>query len=331
MLLLIDSFAHFLVDALCAATLFGPAAATGDIALLILVYNTLAFSTQCLVGLAADHFGGHPYSAAFSMLLVILGFVLPLPALLRVILVGLGNSVFHVAGGAMTLLESNGRAGKLGVFVAPGCIGLTLGTLYPNAGYVFAVLLLICAVAVIPASIKFLAAEHELKLSSEKHSLPLLAPLLLTCSVMVRAIGGSAVSFPWNTSDLFTIIMTLCIFAGKTAGGYVCDSLGVKRASLLSVPVAAVLIAFCSKFMLPSLIGQFALNLTMPITLWLLYKAMPDSPAFAFGLAASALWPGTIIGKLLTLTGPALWFCVLLSFVFGLCAILYSNKKLLKE
>ena len=39
--------------------------------------------------------------------------------------------------------------------------------------------------------------------------------------------------------------------------------------------------------------GQFLLNLTMPVTLWLLYLAMPDSPGFAFGLAASALWPGT--------------------------------------
>jgi len=28
----------------------------------------------------------------------------------------------------------------------------------------------------------------------------------------------------------------------------------------------------------PSLAGQFALNLTMPITLWLLYRAMPDAP-----------------------------------------------------
>ena len=78
--------------------------------------------------------------------------------------------------------------------------------------------------------------------------------------------------------------------------------------------------------MIPSLLGQFLLNLTMPVTLWLLYRAMPGEPGFAFGLAASALWPGTIAGMLFQLTGPALWVCVIVSFVFGLFAILYSTK-----
>ena len=54
MLLLLDSAAHLLVDGLCAATLFGPLGGSENLGLLILLYNTLAFSTQCLVGLIAD-------------------------------------------------------------------------------------------------------------------------------------------------------------------------------------------------------------------------------------------------------------------------------------
>ena len=69
----------------------------------------------------------------------------------------------------------------------------------------------------------------------------------------------------------------------------------------------------------------------MPVTLWLLYRAMPDFPGFAFGLAASALWPGTIAGRLMHLTGPLLWLCVIVSFVFGLGAILWSERKMIRK
>lgn len=333
MLLLIDSAAHFLVDGLCAAILFGPVAAYGDISVLILLYNTLAFSSQCLVGLAADKLGRHNYAASVSMLCIVMGFVLPIPALFRVLLAGIGNSIFHVAGGTMTLLESRGKAGELGVFVAPGCIGLTLGTLYPGLGVWFAAGLVLCALAVLFAGRSYSKNGSLLdnNISAAGEALPIVIPALLTCAVGVRAVGGCAVSFPWKTGSALTILMTLLIFAGKTAGGFICDRLGPKKTAWLSIPAAALLIAFFSGYMLPSLAGQFALNLSMPVTLWLIYRAMPDSPAFAFGLAASALWPGTIIGQLMKLTGPALWFCVIISFVFGLWAILFSSSRIDKK
>jgi hypothetical protein len=147
-------------------------------------------------------------------------------------------------------------------------------------------------------------------------------------AVAARAVGGSAVSFPWKTGPALALAMVGFVFAGKAAGGYLCDRLGAKRTALLSLPAAAVLIAFCSAWMLPALAGQFLLNLTMPVTLWLIYRAMPDSPGLAFGLAASALWPGAIAGGLFRLTGPALWLCVLVTFLSGLLSILYSDKKI---
>ena len=54
MLLFLHSLSHLLVDAACAATLFGPVRELGDLSSLLLLYNTLAFSAQCLAGLAAD-------------------------------------------------------------------------------------------------------------------------------------------------------------------------------------------------------------------------------------------------------------------------------------
>ena len=329
MLLLLNSLAHLLVDGLCAATVFGPVAAAGDISGLVLLYNTLAFSTQCLVGLAADRIGRHGPAAAAAMALVVLGFALPVPPWLRICLVGGGNSLFHVAGGVMVMERSGGKAGPLGVFVAPGAVGLTLGTLWPVLGTAFAILLGCCAIAVAP--LEKASPREELPAGRSETGVSLAVPLLLTLAVAVRAVGGTAVTFPWKTGAAMALVTTLCVFGGKTAGGFLCDRLGAGKTALVSVVPAAALIAFCSAWAGPSLAGQLLLNLTMPVTLWLLYRAMPDSPGFAFGLAASALWPGTIAGQLMHLTGPLLWLCVIVSFVFGLGAILRAERELTRK
>lgn len=322
MLLPLNSVSHLLVDALCAATVFGPCAAAGELAVPILVYNTLAFSSQCFVGLAADRLRRHAAAASAAMLLIAAGFALPLPVMARIICIGAGNSVFHVAAGAMTLERSRGRAGRLGVFVAPGAVGLALGTLWPGLGALFAVLLVICAIAVIPVEKR----SERLPCAPAERETGLIIPVLLTLAVAVRALGGAVVSFPWKNGTALALLTVACVFAGKTAGGFACDRFGARRMALFSVLPAALLIAFGASWTAPSLLGQFALNLTMPVTLWLLYRAMPEAPGFAFGLAASALWPGTVTGQLLTLTGTALWACVLAAFLFGLCAILYAER-----
>ena len=139
--LCLNAASHLLVDGLCAATVFGKLADAADLPMLILLYNTLAFSTQCLVGLAADRLKSDQIAASVSMLCIVLGYALPIPGWLRVGLIGLGNSVFHVAGGRMTLLQSDGKAWPLGVFVSPGAVGLTLG-ITPSLGLLSHIILI---------------------------------------------------------------------------------------------------------------------------------------------------------------------------------------------
>lgn len=322
--LMINAVAHLLVDGVCAATLLGRLSDAPSAYGLILLYNTLAFSTQGFVGLAADRLRRHATGGCAAMLMVAAGFWLPLDPWVRVAVIGLGNSAFHVAGGVMTLSESGGRADRLGVFVAPGAVGLTLGTLWPGLGHALAAGLVICAAALALCHGRTVSAAPARSEGSDEAAIPVIA--LLTLSVAVRAVGGTAVNFPWNTGSLTALLLTLSVFAGKCAGGFVCDGLGVRRTAWASILPAALLTAFGTRWLAPSLLGQYALNLTMPVTLWLLYRAMPNSPGFAFGLAASALWPGTLAGRLMKLTGPALWLCVIVSFAFGLAAILYADK-----
>ena len=320
---------HLLVDGLCAAVVFGLTGSGELLAGGIFLYNTLAFACQSLTGLLADRIRRHREGLALSFGLLALGALLPVPVMARIVLIGLGNCLFHVAGGALTLERNHGKAGPLGVFVAPGAYGILLGTLFPSLRLFFAAALCLAALVLFPLSAACGVMDPDRAGKREKagggKGDVLAASLFLTGAVAVRALGGSVVSFPWKQGAFLSFLMVTCVFAGKMAGGFLCDRAGARRAAWLSVPAAALLIAFGSSRMLPSLAGQFLLNLTMPITLWLLYRLMPDMPGYAFGLAAAALWPGAIAGRFLTLTGPARWIFVLACFLFGLWAILRAG------
>lgn len=318
---------HLLVDGVCAATLFGCCAAVPEFTQLVLLYNTLAFSTQCLVGLLTDRCRAYHFLTALSAVPVSLGFLLPLPPLLRVIFVGLGNSLFHVSGGTETLLASGKKAWPLGMFVAPGAVGLALGRLFPAAGTYFAAALLLCAVCLV-----FLKKREYPKAADAVpagRNYAVAAVLLL--AVAVRAFGGTAVPAPWNAGTAAAILLSVTVCAGKMAGGFVFDRLGAEKTALLSVIPAALLIVFCTGSMAFSLAGQLLLNLTMPVTLCLLYRLLPDSPGFAFGLAASALWPGTLAGQMLIARGETAKALPLACFALGLAAILLGAKYLKKD
>ena len=334
MIAVLNAISHFLVDAVCLATLFGAAANGVEMFTYILIYDTLAISTQCLVGLWTDHTGLSRRLEGPSMLLVAFGYLLPLPVACKVLMIGIGNSFFHVCGGTVTLERGEGKAAPLGVFVAPGAIGVAIGRAWPACGKLLAGALFVCAWIIKWVYEKEKREAGAKPLQERRPSpqpnakFPMAAVVLLTIAVAVRAVGGSAVSFSWKTGAVQALVLSIFVFAGKTAGGFICDRLGAVRTAWISIPAAAVLTAFAASSMGLSLLGQFLLNLSMPVTLWLLYKLMPDEPGFAFGLAASALWPGTIAGMLITLTGPAQWVCVLLCFAAGLWAVVYAVRTL---
>lgn len=324
-LLIVNAAAHLLTDAVCAAALFGFAADSGHLAEAVLLYNTLAFSTQCVVGLVTDGTVKRPERLAGAALLAVsLGYFLPLPWVFRICAVGLGNSLFHVAAGTVTLETSAGKAAPLGIFVAPGAVGLALGTLFPAWGNILAGLALILS----GIMLRYPAPREPKRPDAPAGKTPWAAAAALLLAVAVRAVGGAAADFPWKTGAETGLLLAGFVAAGKATGGWLCDRKGAGTAAWLSLPAAALLIALCARWAVPALAGQFLLNLTMPVTLWLLYRAMPDAPGFAFGLAASALWPGALLGQYIRLTGVWQIGLLLLCFLSGLAAILYARRKI---
>ncbi|MCF0150121.1 MAG: hypothetical protein HUJ80_01765 [Firmicutes bacterium] len=326
-ILMSSAISHFLVDAVCVAALF---CHKSDSAFYngVLLYNTLAFTGQAVTGLFADRSRDPLWLAVSGMLLCSLCAVLPLGIYVCAAGLGIGNNLFHVGGGCHVLRSSRDKAAPLGIFVAPGALGVALGTWIPSAAPWFA------AASSVPAVLLLIAVKKEtqpLQKPSQKAQAPTVLPVaLLLASVAVRAIGGSAVSFSWKAGPQQALILAFFVFAGKFLGGFLCDRLGPAKTAWLSILPAAFLTAFFQSRMVLSLAGQWLLNLTMPVTLYLLARLLESRPAAAFGIAAAALWPGTLAGQLIgSYENNA--FLIMAAFLFGWLAILYTTCILRKE
>ena len=335
--LILLSLSHLLVDGICAATLLADKSVR-NLGVAILLYNTLAFSTQCLTGMLPDRFGRGRQLVLLSALMLGLGAQQFLPLMVRAAVLGLGNSLFHVSGGYLTL-KSSQTLGPLGIFVAPGAVGLFLGGAWPALRVPMAALFLILA------GVLVLIGKEEMTADRPKEGIgparaakdrvlskpPLLLVAFLLLAIAARAIGGSAITFPWKEGLLPEIFLVAAVFLGKSMGGLLADRFGIRPIAFLSVGLAAVLLALGGQWMAPSLLGQWALNLSMPLTLYLLYRLYPDYPGFAFGLAASALWPGVIMGNMIEPRG--IWAGILAAAAFlpGLAAILITERRVHHE
>ena len=133
---------HFLVDGLCALAMFGIFLPGGRGIYPMLIYNFCAFALQMPMGVLLDALnekekGGRKknfalFAAAAGVVCTVAGLAAG-PAVL-----GTGNALFHVGGGVGTIQEDNEKNWKgrgLGVFVAPGALGLYLGTLAAKQGF----------------------------------------------------------------------------------------------------------------------------------------------------------------------------------------------------
>ena len=130
------SLAHMLEDFLCGYTVFGYLVTFHHPAFVFLWYNFFAFAMQLPLGSLIDVWMQKTDRKLQPGIIFSLGglilTLLHVQSSLAVYLLGMGNCLFHVGGGVITIKEDdrNSYHGKgLGVFVAPGAIGLYAGAL----------------------------------------------------------------------------------------------------------------------------------------------------------------------------------------------------------
>lgn len=315
------SILHMLVDGVCAFAMFGNFVRQEQGYLYILLYNFCAFALQMPFGAALDILSvknGKRVSFAAAVLGV--AFTL-IGAVTHPVILGIGNALFHIGGGVGTIREDGGKGWRgrgLGVFVAPGALGLYLGTQLAGNGagtqWLWGACVCMTAVCVGAGCVLWRsgpqgaawdsaasnsaasnratadsAAADKPVFGSPESVVPLAACLFLV--VVLRSYIGMAVAFPWKTTVFAAVLSTLAVVFGKVAGGFAAARFGYLKTAVVSLTAAAVFYLF-SGFLPAGLAALFLFNMTMPITLYLLIRRLARRPGFSFGLLTFGLFLG---------------------------------------
>ena len=307
---------HFVVDFACVSTMLcAVSRVLGEsgqgsmevVALSILLYDIVAFTLQLPIGIALDQLDKNSYAALLSYASVGAGVVLSLVpiALLEwpaILLLAIGNALFHSAGGLSVLNISQKHAGPSGIFIATGAIGVFLGTQSAQMGrlqiaFSLLVLLFLCALItlVVQKVNKKYWNVHNVSFDIPRFSSnTLLAIALLSLVVALRSYVGMVMAFPWKSEMLLLALSILGVFAGKALGGVVADRIGFRTTAIFSLIVAATLFVPSWEIPVMGLLGVFFFNFTMSITLASLANILPNAKGTAFGLASFSLAVGAL-------------------------------------
>lgn len=316
------SLLHFFVDGICACGVMMMShqiASDFEANGIIVLYNVLAFGTQPLTGRWVDKNGVCPQGLKLAIVLLIGGaLVSSIPisqtifiAALGSVLLGMGNSFFHVYGGKYLAVVSHNDIRVMGVFVSTGAVGLAIGLGFSSQMLLVAFLLTFLIVSYLhlhnalgqETNIK--TTPSPFKLTSEQ-PLTTIPILFLSCLMLVvsgRAfIGESVPSLRWGLqlmgSPWVMIIVSVIVMAGKATGGFISRWWGVRNVFYVSMLLGGTSFLMCpwhDEFVLATL---FLINLSMPCTLYWAIKAVPEREGWGFGLLAMALLPGFLLGVL---------------------------------
>ena len=294
MITAIYSILHFLVDGVCAfamATAFANASYEK-----FLIYNFCAFALQMPIGTVLDGMSIRT-GKNYSKVTAVMGVVITLAgAFINPAILGIGNALFHVGAGVSVIREDYGhkwRGQAFGIFVAPGALGLFAGAQLATQGYGTGFWVITTLVMLIFSAGAWKVEPKQLQFVDNSETKNGSIGLLIFCFVIVvlRSYVGLAVEMPWKTTFLASMIGVFAVVLGKMTGGIVAANVGYWKTMSISLGAGAV--AYCfSSHMVPGVVALFLLNMTMPITLYLLVDNWRRLPGFSFGLLTFGLFLG---------------------------------------
>lgn len=115
-----------------------------DSFLFISIYAILGFGGQLPVGFWLDKQKDISLFAKLSVALLPLSLLFFFVSIeVAIICSGMASAFVHVTGGTICLQVHENKSGPLGLFTAPGVLGLTIGSLLGEAGYALPVVLIL--------------------------------------------------------------------------------------------------------------------------------------------------------------------------------------------
>jgi FSR family fosmidomycin resistance protein-like MFS transporter len=292
------AYAGVLFSAYSSGTL-----STEVVTYLFITYNLLAFGLQVFAGFLTDYLKAPRFTALTGLIITGISTVVLLPfPVAAVVLAGIGNALFHVGGGVISLNLTPQKATAPGIFVAPGALGLMAGTLLGKNGDFIAwpfllVIVVLCAMIFLVKKPAMYREQPQTILEHGAMNIWLKAEYIIFMVlfvIAVRSLVGFAVSFPWKTDITLLVFLTLAIALGKGLGGFLADRFGWTKVTIGSLLVSIPLLNLGADVPVLGMTGMFLFNITMPVTLVLVSNMLPGRPGTAFGLACMALVLGTL-------------------------------------
>jgi hypothetical protein len=262
-----------------------------------LLYNILAFGGQYFMALLMDRYGALKNflmaATAGNLLAVLLFPFLPFAALG---IAGMASAVYHVAGG-IACAEKD-KAGPVGLFAAPGIIGLTVaGYLTWQKVDVFPFLIAVCILFIVLLYLCRMQTEANVKNIATK---PAIEPphghdLFMIVLLAVIALRSAL----WNLGQIvhdgnyyWLLAIAVSAAAGKVAGGWLSDRVGWKLYSLSSLLLSLPFLTIFKEEIILFCIGISLLQSAIPANTMLIIRYVKGSRskgiAHSFGTAIIA-------------------------------------------
>ena len=296
---------HFLVDSLCICCLYLLLPSYEGIGLVevFLTYNIVAFMTQPITGLWVDRIRNRHWVLLLSIVLLILAVgiasFLPSTSYLLPLLLGFGNSLFHVWGGKQTVALMGNDLRALGVFVSTGAFGLAVGFVFCSWTLLYLLLIALCLLALFASQDTKVESRSMSPASSENSEYSLnvvwLSVALLMAVVMFRSYVGQNFSSAIVKTPTLILVIGGIAMLGKMAGGWLAKGWGIVPSMVVVLLVVLAAMLFRQSGLAALLVGIFAINCTMAVTLWLANIVLKGREGLAFGLLAAALIPGWLL------------------------------------
>lgn len=329
------TLSHFCVDFLCVLILYGTFSHLSSAVYAFLTYHILGFGLQPLAGYFNDSHLKLSAGALGSLLVLIACIFTLLNSWIAVILAGIGNALFHVGGGYVSLHHGTNKLNFGGIFVAGGALGVALGTILGKAIPLWA----IAIIGIIIGGISLIiSAKNDISVTEKmtptcftlvRTNLNLTLVLIITIfSIIIRGYAGLILPLDWKTQLWMSLITAMVMTLGKGLGGFLADRFGARKVCFIAL-LLAIPCVWCSNIMVISLIGIFLLNVPMSVTLAILCQCFPNNTGFAFGLAPLGLFIGYILALFAIPSGFSAK--ILISFLYIISAgmiyfILKGNK-----
>ena len=327
------SFTHLAVDAACAFLLLGVLELNDFLILSLLLYNATAFVLQAPFGYLIDKILNPKLATIIGIVLIAVSFFFWNVLFAALIIVSIGNALFHVGGGSLVLSLKNKRATFSGLFVAPGGIGLALGTLLSVLPINIDFMLFPITLFILGLTLCFVKTP-EFNRTSEKERISnyrILIIILIMLPIAIRSLIGLSLEFPWKENQSLFLILAAALALGKVSGGILADRYGLIKVGVGGLLISTPLLAFFPTIPALGILGAFLFNFTMPVTLIAILNVMPQNKGLSFGLTTVALFIGAlpvILSKNEWIKSESMVFVFIFSSAMILFFALYLVDKL---